>query len=192
MSHVAPGGVTTSTSSEKNAMPPTPSSSSSRPKVRSCVVCRTRKVRCDKQSPCSNCRRANIACVLPSTDHPPRWARRLLPSQASQDPNHASPKVVERLRYLEDLVKELRSQLEPGNIAPSLPAGGTSTGVNSPESSNHDRDTDTSSNTNTANVPNQIGRLVLHGANQSSSQRYVSSGFWSRVNDEVCTPANYE
>ena len=47
------------------------------PKLRSCVVCRSRKVRCDKQSPCSNCRRAGIACVVPSGDRPPKWARRL-------------------------------------------------------------------------------------------------------------------
>jgi hypothetical protein len=46
-------------------------------KLRSCVTCRQRKVRCDKRAPCSNCRRADIACVFPSLDRPPRWARRI-------------------------------------------------------------------------------------------------------------------
>ncbi|KAK1837621.1 fungal specific transcription factor domain-containing protein, partial [Colletotrichum chrysophilum] len=33
---------------------------------RSCVTCRRRKVRCDKQMPCSNCRRAVIQCIFPA------------------------------------------------------------------------------------------------------------------------------
>ncbi|KAH6976630.1 hypothetical protein EDB80DRAFT_739926 [Ilyonectria destructans] len=64
-SHLAPGSAA---EAEKSANPA---------KLRSCVVCRSRKVRCDKLSPYSNCRRANIPCVVPSNDRPPRWARRL-------------------------------------------------------------------------------------------------------------------
>jgi hypothetical protein len=101
------------------------------PKLRSCVVCRTRKVRCDKLSPCSNCRRANIA---PSTDRPPRWARRLervannaaSNAQASKDTDAAAAQVMERLRNLESLVKELSGQLEQANAAASSAAGGSS------------------------------------------------------------------
>ena len=92
---------------------------------------------------------------------------------------------MERLRNLEGLVKDLRGQLEQANAAASS-AAGSSSGVNSPESSTHDHDTDrqrdNSPNTNAGNVQNQFGRLVLQDANRS---RYVSSGFWSRVNDEV-------
>jgi hypothetical protein len=167
--------------------------SSSAPKLRSCVVCRSRKVRCDKLSPCSNCRRANIACTFPSTDRPPRWARRLVASnaQASQNPDPAATQVMERLRNLENLVKDLSSQLEQANAAAAAAANsaaGGSSGVNSPGSSSHDRDIDhhrdASPNTNTGNVSvqKQFGRLVLQDANRS---RYVNSGFWSRVNDEV-------
>jgi len=165
------------------------------PKKRSCVVCRSRKVRCDKLSPCSNCRRANIACVFPSTDRPPRWARRLAASNpqvsaVSQTPDPAATQVMERLRNLESLVKDLSGQLEVANAAAAAnsTAGGSS-GVNSPGSSSYDRDTghqkEASPSTNTENVrlQKQFGRLVLQDANRS---RYVSSGFWSRVNDEVC------
>ena len=192
--------------SEKNATSPASARSNSSvpastpaPKLRSCVVCRTRKVRCDKLSPCSNCRRANIACVFPSTDRLPRWARRLervasnaaSNAQATQDPNPAAVQVMERLRDLESLVKELSAQLEQANAAANSAAGGSS-GVKSPKSSSHDRDTDHqrdgSPNRNAGNVQERFGRLVLQDANRS---RYVSSGFWSRVNDEVCRPVMF-
>ena len=164
------------------------------PKLRSCVVCRQRKVRCDKQSPCSNCRRANIPCVLRSTDRPPRWARRLehltnnavaTNASAPQDVDAGINKVMDRVRNLEDLVKELRGQVEQAQAAASS-AGGGSSGINSPESSTHDREgelqREVSPATDTSSVQKQIGRLVVEDASRS---RYVSSGFWSRVNDEV-------
>lgn len=169
-------------------------------KQRSCVVCRTRKVRCDRLSPCSNCRRANIACISPSSDRPPRWARHLKratnitasDAQKSQHPDPAAALVMERVRNLESLVNELRGQLEQANTAANSAASGSS-GVNSPESSSHDHDADhqrdTSPGTVASSVQGQFGRLVLQDANRS---RYVSSGFWSRVNDEVCRPAMFE
>lgn len=139
-------------------------------KPRSCVVCRSRKVRCDKQSPCSNCRRAKIACILPSKDRPPRWARRLV-QPAPED-------VMERIRTLENLVKDLSGQLEEANAR--VNSVGVSSAAQSPGSSTHDA-TGTSS-TYSDNVQKQFGRLVLRDANQS---RYIGSGFWSRVTDEV-------
>ena len=188
--------------SEKNARSPAsesiPVSAPVRaPKLRSCLVCRTRKVRCDRQSPCSTCRQANIACVVPSTARPPRWARRLdrltnnaaaSSASAPQEPDPGVAKVMERLRNLESLVKELSGQLEVANAAASSAAGGSS-GANSPGSSIHDRDADhprdSSIATKSSSVQKQFGRLVVQDTGRS---RYVSSGFWSRVNDEVCQP----
>ncbi|OAL19563.1 hypothetical protein AYO22_09725 [Fonsecaea multimorphosa] len=165
------------------------------PKLRSCLVCRNRKVRCDKQRPCSNCRRANIACVMPSADRPPRWARRLhhlnnnaraSSTPAPQDADADLDKVVERLHNLEHLVKELSGQLEQARTAATSSAGGNSSGVNSPESSTQNRDAenerDRSPATDTSNIHKQFGRLVLQDASRS---HYVSSGFWSRVDDEL-------
>ncbi|KAJ6112029.1 hypothetical protein N7523_008090 [Penicillium sp. IBT 18751x] len=137
-------------------------------KPRSCAVCRTRKVRCDKQSPCSNCRRANIACIVPSKDHPPRWARRL--------ERPATGEVMERLRDLENLVKDLSGQLEQANAAAKSTAG-SSSGVGSPENSMHDVGYSLS-----ASSAQKLGRLVTHDANRS---RFVGNSFWSRVNDEL-------
>lgn len=170
--------VTTETSTTSPSTKPI-----SAPKLRSCVVCRARKVRCDKLSPCSNCRRANIPCVVPSSDRPPRWARRLerladnAASNARAQVDPAASQLLERLRTLEDLVKELRSQLEQANAAVARSAA-SSSGVNSPESSTHGRD-----DTVDGEVQEPFGRLVLQDRTRS---RYVSSGFWSRVEDEVC------
>jgi hypothetical protein len=158
------------------------------PKLRSCVTCRSRKVRCDKLSPCSNCRRANIACNFPSADRPPRWARRLertntaaSSAKATQGPDPNVGQVMERVRNLESLVKELSGQLEQANAAARSTASGSS-----PGSSPHDRDADQqkdpSSTASTTGVQKQFGRMVIQDGSKS---RYVSSGFWSRVNDEV-------
>ncbi|KAI1263733.1 hypothetical protein F5Y18DRAFT_428607 [Xylariaceae sp. FL1019] len=171
--------ATTAASTAKASAPPT--------KPRSCAVCRSRKVRCDKESPCSNCRRANIPCVLPSTDRPPRWARRLAANHAHADEKSGSTPnsspgiglVMDRLKTLETLVKDLSGQLEQAQAA----AANSSTG-NSPASSNHDRDADHSKANSPPPGPEavraQFGRLVLNDANRS---RYVSSAFWSRIND---------
>jgi hypothetical protein len=176
------GGLASGSDAEKNARIDASGRNATPIKLRSCVVCRSRKVRCDKRAPCSNCRRANIACVLPPTDRPPRWARHLdrlnnavSNLQASQEPEPVAEDVMDRLHNLESLVQELRIQLEQAKSAANSTGEGSS-GVGSPENS-------TQSNLSTANLQNKFGRLVLHDSNRS---RYVSSGFWSRVNDEVC------
>ncbi|KAF5871563.1 putative fungal specific transcription factor domain-containing protein [Botrytis fragariae] len=167
-------------------------------KLRSCVICRSRKVRCDKLSPCSNCRRANIPCVLPSTDRPPRWARRLERSGNSaaesngakpgQEVNSKGDPIIERLHNLENLVKELRGQLEHANATAGhsnddglLGLGGSDS---SPLDLNHDSNSfkDNVSVENTSDVQKKFGRLVLKDVNRS---RYISSGFWARMNDEI-------
>ncbi|KAK7433191.1 hypothetical protein QQZ08_000124 [Neonectria magnoliae] len=188
MSQTPPPTSVAAGSASASEKPATSSASAPASKPRSCVVCRSRKVRCDKQSPCSNCRRANIACVVPANDRPPKWARRLErvtdnAAKAPQDVDPAAGQVMERLRNLEDLVKQLSSQLEQASATASSAAGGSS-GVNSPETSTHDADQhmSTSSPTNVIDVQKHFGRLVLQDTSRS---RYVGSGFWSRVSDEL-------
>lgn len=187
------------------------------PKLRSCVVCRSRKVRCDKQSPCSNCRRAGIACVVPSNDRPPRWARRLervansaaatataladgqsLPilrqqQQASrQMPNAAAAgQVMDRLQSLEGLVKELSGQLEQANAAVAAAqssTGGSSAG-NSPGVSAPERDTDHAMSSSTGAKDTGLQKHFGRMVLQDSSRsHYIGTAFWSRISDEVRTP----
>jgi hypothetical protein len=167
-------------------------------KLRSCAVCRSRRVRCDKQSPCSNCRRAGITCVYPSPNRPPRWARCFEASTgkaaASSDsaPRDTDPNigdVTDRLRDLESLIKDLRCQLETAQAAnrhsPSSPA--LNVAAHSPQ--HIDGDSNQQENkpltTPAVSVDKQFGRLVIQ---DDSRSRYVSSGFWSEVNDKVSWP----
>ncbi|KAG8672662.1 hypothetical protein FPOAC1_005938 [Fusarium poae] len=160
-------------------------------KLRSCVVCRTRKVRCDKLSPCSNCRRANIPCVVPSNDRPPRWARRLERFTSDDGPvqvdknknkNPEGNQALDRLHTLENLVKELRSQLEQANATSSR--GASSEAASPPENTKPaaSPSSASASASTTSDVQKHFGRMVLKDAHQ---RRYISSGFWSRISDEL-------
>jgi hypothetical protein len=43
----------------------------------SCVLCQQRKVKCDRQKPCSNCTKARVECVASTPTHPRRRRRKL-------------------------------------------------------------------------------------------------------------------
>ncbi|KAJ3580455.1 hypothetical protein NPX13_g99 [Xylaria arbuscula] len=186
--HQTSPSTPTAATKSSTLSPPSPPVTATSQKLRSCVVCRSRKVRCDKQSPCSNCKRAGIPCVVPSADRPPRWARRMerlahnaasgeRPIQSAGPP---TAQVMERLRNLESLVKDLSSQLEQAHALSNSSKG------NSPASSANDRDGEHNGATHltvgNSSIQSQFGRLVLNDAGRS---RYMSSGFWSHVNDEI-------
>lgn len=92
---------------------------------------------------------------------------------------------MERLHNLESLVKELSSQLKESQ-AVDKSLGGSSLGVGSPDRHIAYADVEIqarkSSVPDVTSVDNHFGRLVVQNASRS---RYVSSGFWSRINDEV-------
>lgn len=195
----SPADAPSATASSAPLITSSSSPASSVPKPRSCVVCRSRKVRCDKQTPCSNCRRANIACVVPSNDRPPRWARRLErltanvprvnPPVPLAEDSQPDALLVDRLRNLEALVKELRSQLEQAQTTGSSTAANAAISVdenasrylNSPTGSGSDATLQTSPS-QLGSVQNQFGTLVLQ---DKANSRYVSSDFWCRVGDQV-------
>ncbi|KAH9905489.1 fungal-specific transcription factor domain-containing protein [Xylariomycetidae sp. FL2044] len=169
-------------------------------KPRSCAVCRSRKVRCDKQHPCSNCRRANIPCVVPSLDRPPRWARRLErvantnrvtpDADPSQNADPGPAEIAERLRSLENLVRELSRRLGQAQAQPQVQASkdsvsglpDPSTSVTSLRVPTLDRQVNAASGTSISSVHTRLGRLIIDDATPS---RYVSDGFWSHIDDEL-------
>lgn len=53
--------------------PSLPTSANLRPY--SCILCKTRKVKCDRVNPCSNCRRAGVDCIF-RAPAPPRRKKR--------------------------------------------------------------------------------------------------------------------
>ncbi|GIJ85287.1 hypothetical protein Asppvi_004143 [Aspergillus pseudoviridinutans] len=76
---------------------------------RACDQCRLRKVRCDKRSPCSNCRSAGIVCRSTGAGQKPKEDRRrvLISSQYEKKIDL----IEERLGNIEEVLLELKSSL---------------------------------------------------------------------------------
>ncbi|OAQ79440.1 fungal specific transcription factor domain-containing protein [Purpureocillium lilacinum] len=168
---------------------------------RSCVTCRRRKVRCDKQMPCSNCRRALIPCVFPAPGRAPRQQRPKDPNAPPKNSTQREVELIKRLRKLEGIVEELSGQIEvESGKAPSTASSPTGAleglqqrqgsgsldylATGSPLSRNPDS---TTAQDNEAamkkDMQKNFGRMVLD--DHSGTRRYVSSGFWSKLNDEL-------
>lgn len=75
----------------------------SRQRPVSCRFCRSRKLRCSRESPCSNCVSRGIRCVL---DYPLE--------SASTSPTPSKLELLERIRKLEELVATKESQRDGG------------------------------------------------------------------------------
>ncbi|KAI0383619.1 hypothetical protein F5Y04DRAFT_28965 [Hypomontagnella monticulosa] len=82
--------------SEANSLPPSLTR-------RACESCRIRKIRCDKNSPCSNCQRAKIECrVTPRAPHQKR-ARVLISSQYERKIDQLDQKLEQVIHMVERL-----------------------------------------------------------------------------------------
>ncbi|EAW14817.1 putative C6 transcription factor [Aspergillus clavatus NRRL 1] len=79
---------------------------------RACDQCRLRKVRCDKRSPCSNCRSAQVICRSTGAGQKPKEDRRrvLISSQYEKKIDL----IEERLSNIEDVLSELKSYFTSG------------------------------------------------------------------------------
>jgi Fungal Zn(2)-Cys(6) binuclear cluster domain len=73
----------------------------------SCIVCRQRKVKCDKQQRCSNCVKAGIECVYATPARPRRrFGNGKLPEDISRD------ELINRVRRYEALFRKHGLKLE--------------------------------------------------------------------------------
>lgn len=81
-------------------------------RIWSCVICRRRKVRCDRHEPCANCIRNGIECHYPVTGRLPRRRGPQAGPNSSAAERHAN--LIRRLRRLEAVVTELSAQVEEG------------------------------------------------------------------------------
>ncbi|KAG6010053.1 hypothetical protein E4U21_000496 [Claviceps maximensis] len=226
-SHSTPGNVTVypTTGPEAYTSPIMASGGTGHPILnpRSCVTCRRRKVRCDKQMPCSNCRRAQIPCAFPAPGRAPRQPRPKDPSAPPKTSSHREVELIKRLKKLEGIVEELSGQIDepgaPGGLGDAGGVGGAPdtklpSSANSPDlaypgenlplrytslgnveehASAHDASPRGASSSaggsgsgggsgGVRSKPN-FGRMVSDEARRTS--RYVSSGFWSELNDEL-------
>ena len=135
------------------------SSRTSYPHIRSCTVCRSRKVKCDREWPCRHCVRAGTECVYPAG-----------PGRAPKRPRQAvDARVLDRLSYLEELLKSLENKEETGRTLAS---------TTSPEAGNPPVP---SSDNGSSQVERQFGRLVI----DETRSCYVSNILLASLGDEV-------
>lgn len=203
----APQGATTSTDTTHSSPNQSPiERKASVPhglNARSCVTCRRRKVKCDKQFPCSNCSKAGQQCVFPAPGRAPRR-----PRAGGKVVSEREAELLKRLRRLEGVVEELSGQVEieaikhspssdnssphkDGDTPGDASGKGTVRVVGMDEGSGNRRAWITRAfrvgdgppkTAFTALEPNRgAGRLVL----EEGKSRYVASPFWASINDEV-------
>jgi hypothetical protein len=146
---------------------------------KACVNCRNRKVKCDRQLPCSTCKRWGIQnCVYPS---PVRISPR--PKRAeSQRKNRDEPDklLLERLRKLEIMVKNFGGSVTTED---SLTDFGTPTNVELDDTGGRDVRDDAKPRNSPCGADGEkgVGRLVV----KSDRSRYMSIAFWASAGD-VC------
>ncbi|CAH0028399.1 unnamed protein product [Clonostachys rhizophaga] len=137
----------------------------------SCFHCRRRKARCNRRKPCALCAKSGVDCSYPVSGRMP--TRQHYPSPAhTLTPGEKRAELINRLRYLEDVVDKLSSQVR----LEAIPSGGSvdhvdwdsSLGASGPDNGNGE-------------LVNDFGRLHLH----EGGSLYVGNKFWSIFNNEV-------
>lgn len=142
--------------------------SNSRLNPRSCVTCRRRKVRCNKQEPtCANCMKADINCIYPPPGRAPRKQRR--PQDAE---------LLKRLRRLESVVDNLGAQVDDeGHVhelerRPNEKCSPTSAEL---------LDSSTGVPNRRTSLEHGLGRLML----KDGHSRYVTNDFFAMLHKEI-------
>ncbi len=172
--------------------------------ARSCVTCRRRKVKCDKQNPCSNCTKAGSACVFPAPGRAPRR-----PRQGGKVVSEREAELLKRLRRLEGVVEELSGQVEIEAVKHSPSSDNSSQPKDGESADSHTGKTNTvrvvgmdegggnrgawltrsfrigggppKTEFNVDEVQKGVGRLVV----DEGKSHYVASPFWAQITDEV-------
>lgn len=128
--------------------------------IRSCLFCRSRKVKCDRQKPCANCLRTDAECVYPSG-----------PGRAPKRPRrHFDKRVLDRMADLEALVRRLDATEAGRQLAhSSAQETPTANSATEPEDGSNQ-------------LEQQFGRLVI----DNTRSCYVSNILWANLGDEVC------
>lgn len=156
------------------------------PQLPSCTICRQRKVKCNRQQPCSNCVRSGCDCVFPvGRGRAPKRSRRVVEGQ-----------LIDKLARLETIIQHLATgqNSSPENASPN-PEGVKST-EQSPQILHADPAPETSvpispspsetkrSSSNLSSLEGQLGRLVM----DDKKSYYVSHPLWASMAHEASPP----
>ncbi|KAF4950559.1 hypothetical protein FGADI_8118 [Fusarium gaditjirri] len=162
--------ATAEKTSTSDSLVPTPSPPSDALPLRSCTFCRQRKVKCDRQKPCSNCLRANNDCSYPAGR-----------GRAAKRPARTlDTRLVDRLQKLENIIKQLTSQVD--NTANALPSGnGTDEGIEYSLCGTRSYPSGPDNGAPDVTIDQQLGRLMI----DDSKSYYVSNILWANLGNEI-------
>ncbi|KAL9595960.1 MAG: hypothetical protein Q9219_006120 [cf. Caloplaca sp. 3 TL-2023] len=168
---------TTNTATTNSSSTTPPSVPPNKAKALSCGTCRERKVRCDKNQPCSTCQRAKVPCIFPS-------AKRL-PRKRQGERKKTNEKLLQRLNRLEALVeragldeKDGQSVGKEKRTSPDSPSHPTPKQLSNGDIVQKKRER---SETSLSSGSQPAGKTALEG----EMSRYLGSNFWANLSDEV-------
>lgn len=154
-----------------------------RPYRKACIHCHDRKVKCDKQSPCSNCQKLLLECSFPS---PFRTSSRQPKEKAAEESKEPDAELLERIKKLEGAIQDLGALKKEVLRSRKRRKGQTSedSDDDADVQSDGDERRDRSSDAGTAaDIEREIGKLVV----EEGKSRYISGGFWGSLEEEdVC------
>ncbi|KAI5926670.1 fungal-specific transcription factor domain-containing protein [Camillea tinctor] len=157
------------------------------PHIRSCTLCRQRKVKCDRQRPCSNCSRTGSDCVYPPG-----------PGRAAKKPRKTlDTQLLGRLSKLEGIIKRLQTQTEsqvpnisherPGTATHAEPAVSLAGGSSQPQPLQEPEPSITIpqepgvSLTPEPLVTQNLGRLMI----DETKSYYIGNILWAELGNEI-------
>lgn len=140
------------------------------PHLRSCTVCRQRKIKCDRQQPCSSCSRSGCECVYPS-------GRGRAPKRSGR---HVDAQLTAKLARMEAIIKRLTSEnASPGTTARSAQQDEQPVSPSQPP--NQQSKSSSPSPPSAASAETQFSHLVLG----QKKNYYVSNPLWATLAGEV-------
>lgn len=152
-----------------------------------CEACSERKVRCDKQSPCSTCKAAGVVCV-------PVHRRRLPRGRHVNSSSAENKELRERLARLEGLIATRDAAATANNdpksisIAPTIanPDPGPLSATTGAPLMNSNNECPFLSPGLTSPAPSASSTSVVKSKRPVSPPRYIANGFWNDLVDKVC------
>ena len=127
----------------------------------SCTHCRQRKIKCDKNYPCSPCSRSNLKCVFPERARHPK--KKSATSKATND------ELMRRLSRMEELIEKMKVE------------GKDVTGKKLVQEPSPSPDTSRSRHTSEARSPGSSGQDPA----EDGMNRFIGSYFWRSLSSEV-------
>ncbi|KAL2433717.1 Aurofusarin cluster transcription factor aurR2 [Exophiala dermatitidis] len=134
-------------------------------KAYSCIRCFERKVKCDKQSPCSNCVKSNVECIF-----------RVPPAPRRRKKRPPEEMLLARLKKCEELLQKMGVDIDSSNT-PISPAAPTD-----PPASAGQFSPDATATGSEFFVPpsHKTGQLIVdHG-----KSRFIENNLWTSVSTE--------